>query len=56
MKKFLIALLAVFCVGMSARADKYTIDRNQLPKPALEMIEKYFPKAKIAMIDRKSVV
>ena len=50
MKKFLIALLAVFCVGMSARADKYTIDRNQLPKPALEMIEKYFPKAKIAMI------
>lgn len=50
MKKFLIAFLAVFCISIAARADKYTLDRSQLPQPAQEMIAKYFPKAKIAMI------
>ena len=50
MKKFLIAFLAVFCISVAARADKYTLDRSQLPQPAQEMIAKYFPKAKIAMI------
>lgn len=30
--------------------DKYTLDRDQLPQPAREMLEEYFPKAKIAMI------
>ena len=50
MKKFLIAFLAVFCISVAARADKYTLDRSQLPQPAQEMIAKYFPKVKIAMI------
>lgn len=50
MKKFLIALLAFVCVCGVARADKYTIDRDQLPEPAREMLTKYFPKAKIGMI------
>lgn len=50
MKKFLIALLAFVCVCGVARADKYTIDRDQLPAPAQEMLKKYFPKAKIGMI------
>ena len=33
-----------------ARADKYTLDRDDLPAPAQEMITTYFPKAKISMI------
>lgn len=43
MKKFLIAFLAVFCISVAARADKYTLDRSQLPQPAQEMIANYFP-------------
>lgn len=50
MKKFLIALIAVISVCGVARADKYIIDREQLPEPAREMLAKYFPKAKIGMI------
>lgn len=33
-----------------ARADKYTLDRDNLPVKAQEMITTYFPKAKISMI------
>ncbi len=33
-----------------ARADKYTLDRDDLPVTAQEMITTYFPKAKISMI------
>lgn len=33
-----------------ARADKYTLDRDDLPLTAQEMITTYFPKAKISMI------
>lgn len=30
--------------------DKYTISREELPEAAREMLDKYFPKAKIGMI------
>ena len=30
--------------------DKYTINRENLPEEALEMLDEYFPKAKVSMI------
>lgn len=50
MKKFLFFLMALLCLGGAAKADSYTIDRDKLPVKAREMIEEYFPKAKIGMI------
>lgn len=49
LKLVIIMLALVLCAG-AAHADKYTIDRSALPEPALEFIQKHFPKAKIAMI------
>ncbi|MDE7119723.1 MAG: PepSY-like domain-containing protein [Muribaculaceae bacterium] len=50
MKKLFMAMfLAVMAIAV-ARADKYTIDRSQLPAAAQEMLEKHFPKAKVSMI------
>lgn len=34
----------------AAHADKYTINRDNLPTQAQEMLTKHFPKAKVAMI------
>lgn len=46
---FLLAFLAAALTN--ARAfDKYTIDRDELPQPAQEFLNEYFPKAKISMI------
>ena len=51
MKKILLTMLiAVLCVGSSSAFDKYTINREELPQAAQEMLAKYFPKAKIGMI------
>ncbi len=52
MKKIILFLLLVVTAGGAAHAfiDKYTLDRKDLPEPAREMLEKYFPKAKIGMI------
>ncbi|MEZ3564293.1 MAG: PepSY-like domain-containing protein [Duncaniella sp.] len=50
MKKFLLFLMALLCLGGAAKADSYNIDRDKLPVKAREMIEEYFPKAKIGMI------
>ena len=30
--------------------DKYSINRNDLPEAAKEMLDEYFPKAKVSMI------
>lgn len=46
---FLLAFLAAALTN--ARAfDKYTIDRDELPQPAQEFLNEYFPKAKVSMI------
>lgn len=50
MKKILILLFAVVLVSLTASADKYTIDREALPQAAREMLDEYFPKAKVGMI------
>lgn len=42
--------MALLCVGASFAFDKYTINRDELPQAAQEMLTKYFPKAKIGMI------
>lgn len=50
MKKIVFTLLLVV-VGLGvARADKYTIDRSQLPEAAQQMLTEHFPKAKVSMI------
>ncbi len=50
MKKILILfLIMVASVGI-ANADKYTINRNDLPETAQTMLKEYFPKAKVGMI------
>ena len=50
MKKYLILILVIFATTMVARADRYTINRDELPQEAREMLDKHFPKAKIGMI------
>lgn len=42
----MVAVLAV----AAARADKYTLDRAQLPEAAQQMLKEHFPKGKVAMI------
>lgn len=51
-KRFLVLLVIVLTFVGSAQAifDKYTIERDQLPAPAIEMLDEYFPKQKISMI------
>lgn len=50
MRKIVFTLLLVV-VGLGvARADKYTIDRSQLPEAAQQMLTEHFPKAKVSMI------
>lgn len=50
MKKLLFIIFALIAFMPVARADKYTLDRDDLPVTAQEMITTYFPKAKISMI------
>ncbi|WP_289749381.1 PepSY-like domain-containing protein [Muribaculum intestinale] len=50
MKKLLFFIFALIAFIPIARADKYTLDRDNLPVKAQEMITTYFPKAKISMI------
>lgn len=52
MKKLLFSLLFIIAATGTAFAfvDSYTLERDQLPEDAREMLSKYFPKAKIGMI------
>lgn len=50
MKKIVFALLLVVLGFGAAKADKYTIDRSQLPETAQQMLTEYFPKTKVSMI------
>ena len=50
MRRILLALLAVMATFGTIRADKYTIDRSNLPQQAQDMLTEYFPKAKVGMI------
>ncbi|MBJ2184176.1 MAG: PepSY-like domain-containing protein [Muribaculaceae bacterium] len=50
MKKLILIMLCLLVAGGVARADKYTIDRDALPEPAREMLDKYFPNKKVGMI------
>lgn len=54
MIKKLILMIAILAGAVSASAalpfDKYSIDRKDLPEAAQEMLNEYFPKAKISMV------
>lgn len=50
MKKIILTLLLIVAGFGAANADKYTIDRSQLPESAQEFLTKYFPKSKVGMI------
>lgn len=52
MKKLIVSLIFIVAASMSAFAfiDSYTLKRDQLPEEARQMLDQYFPKAKIGMI------
>lgn len=56
MMKKLIMIMTVLILGsatamaISLPFDKYTIDRKDLPQEARDMLDEYFPKAKVSMI------
>lgn len=52
MKRILFILMALLAAVGPAYAilDKYTINREDLPEEAREMLDEYFPKAKVGMI------
>lgn len=50
MKKIILTLLLIVAGFGAANADKYTIDRAQLPESAQQFLTKYFPKSKVGMI------
>ncbi|MDE5941428.1 MAG: PepSY-like domain-containing protein [Muribaculaceae bacterium] len=50
MKKLILSLLVALLGFGAAYADKYTIDRDQLPEEAQKMLTEHFPKSKVAMI------
>ena len=50
MKKVILAIIMAMTMALGAYADKYTINRDALPQPAQEMLNEYFPKAKVGMI------
>lgn len=43
-------MLVVSATSAFAIFDKYTISRDELPEKAIEMLDQYFPSAKISMI------
>ena len=49
-KTMVLALAAVLMVAFSASADKYSINRNDLPATAQEFLKKHFPKGKVSMV------
>lgn len=46
----LLALVAGIVCQSYAFLDKYTLNREELPEAAQEMLKEYFPKAKVGMI------
>ena len=50
MKRFIICFVALMMGIGLIYADKYTINRDNLPQAAQEMLKEYFPKAKVGMI------
>ena len=52
MKRVLFLFLAFLAAVSQSYAfiDSYTIDRDKLPDAAKEMLDEYFPKAKVSMI------
>lgn len=49
-RKIIATLVLVIASVTMAHADKYTIQRDALPQRAQQMLDEYFPKAKVAMI------
>lgn len=52
MKKLLFLILALILSATSAHAfiDSYVISRDNLPEDARQMLDEYFPKAKVSLI------
>lgn len=50
MKKIFIAMLLILGISATASADKYSINREDLPVAAREFLTEHFPKAKVSMV------
>lgn len=45
-----VMMLAVIAASAKLPLDKYSVNRKDLPEAAREMLDEYFPKAKVSMI------
>lgn len=50
MRKYILTALMAIVIFISASADKYSIDRSDLPLPAQEFLTTYFPDKKVSMV------
>lgn len=52
MRRLLVFVLIIMGVALQSSAflDKYTVNREDLPEEAQQMLREYFPKAKVGMI------
>lgn len=46
----IVMMLAVIAASAKLPLDKYSVNRKDLPEAAREMLDEYFPKAKVSMI------
>lgn len=50
MKKILLTAILAIMMCLTASADKYSINRSDLPETAQEFLTTYFPKNKVGMV------
>ena len=50
MKKYLLIMWAVVSSAFAANADKYSINRGDLPEAAQQFLTEHFPKSKVGMV------
>lgn len=49
-KTLILTLSAIVLVAFGAYADKYSINRSDLPQTAQEFLTKHFPKSRVSMV------
>lgn len=50
MKKYILLIIAIIASVSSVYADKYSINREDLPEAARNFLTEYFPKTKVGMV------
>lgn len=50
MKKILVGLWMALGIASASAADKYSLNRDDLPSPAQEFLTEHFPKGRVSMV------